>query len=72
MIAERRRTIAVTPPVYEFSIEQRAALQLLARALEYLGGNREQADIHAGQILWQCRQLVLLAAERHPCQGGAQ
>lgn len=66
-------SISIQPsPIYEFSIRQRAALQLLGRALEYLGGKREQADIHAGQILWQCRQLVLCAAEHQPWEGGAQ
>ena len=59
-------------PTYEFSVRQRAALQLLGRALEYLGGRAERADLDATRILWQCRQLVLCAAERQPYQGGAQ
>ena len=66
-------------PVYEFSIPQRAALQLLTHAMEHLGSatvglstqQERQANRHAAQILWQCRELVLCAAERQP-QGGAQ
>lgn len=64
--------ISIQPsPTYEFSIKNRAALQLLGRALEYLSGKREQADIQAAQILWRCRELVLRAAERYVRQDGA-
>ena len=72
MIAERRRPRPVIPPAYEFSIKQRAALQLLNNAVEHLGSaavalrtpQQQQANHHAAQILWRCRELVLLAAER--------
>ena len=72
MIAERRRTSPVMPPAYEFSIKQRAGLQLLTNAIEHLESatlglrtqQERQANQHAAQILWQCRELVLLAAER--------
>ena len=72
MIAERRRTSPVMPPAYEFSIKQRAGLQLLTNAIEHLESatvalhtpQDRQANRHATQILWRCRELVLLAAER--------
>ena len=80
MIAERRRTHPVVPPDYEFSIRQRAAIQLLTNAIEHLASaaaalhapEERQANLDATQILWRCRELVLLAAERYPYQGGAQ
>lgn len=80
MIAERRRISPLIPPAYEFSIRQRAAIQLLTNALEHLGSAavalrthlERQANLNATQILWRCRELVLLAAERHPFEGGAQ
>ena len=80
MIVERRRTSTAIPPAYEFSIRQRAAIQLLTNAIEHLESatvalhtpQERQANRHAAQILWQCRELVLLAAERQPYQGGAQ
>lgn len=80
MIAERRRPRPLIPPAYEFSLKHRAALQLLANAIEHLGSaavalhtpQERQANLNATQILWRCRELVLLAAERHPYQGGAQ
>ena len=79
MIVERRRTSTAIPPAYEFSIRQRAAIQLLTNAIEHVAGQmlrletapQREANCHAAQILWQCRELVLLAAER-PYQGGAQ
>ncbi len=57
---------------YEFSIRQRAAIQLLTNAIEHLGSatvslrtpQDQQANRRAAQILWRCRELVLLAAER--------
>lgn len=72
MIAERRRATPVVPPRYEFSLKQRAALQLLTNALEHLASaaaarctpEDRQANQHAAQILSRCRELVLLAAER--------
>ena len=72
MIAERRRTGTTIPPAYEFSIRQRAAIQLLTNAIEHVAGQMlrletpalREANCHAAQILWQCRELVLLAAER--------
>lgn len=80
MIAERRRRRPLIPPAYEFSIRQRAAIQLLTNAIEHLASaavalhtpQERQANQHATQILWRCRELVLLAAERHPYQGGAE
>ena len=72
MIAERRRPSPVIPPAYEFSIRQRAGIQLLTNAIEHLGSaavalytpQEQEANRHAEQILWRCRELVLLAAER--------
>ena len=72
MIAERRRPCVPIPPAYEFSIRQRAGLQLLTNAIEHLESatfalhtpQDRQANRHATQILWRCRELVLLAAER--------
>ena len=80
MIAERRRARPLIPPAYEFSIRQRAAIQLLNNAIEHLESaalairtpQERQANMNATQILWRCRELVLLAAERHPFEGGAQ
>lgn len=50
-------------PTFEFSIRQRAGLQLLGDALQYLGSYGE-ADREAAQILWRARERVLKAAER--------
>jgi hypothetical protein len=71
VIAERRRTSTATP-VYEFSLKQRAAIQLLTNSIEHVASQmlaletapQREANCHAAQILWQCRELVLLAAER--------
>lgn len=67
-------------PTYEFSIAQRAALQILDHALGYVAGmattanaNNDipaaQAALDAGHIIWRCREAVLREGER---QGGAQ
>ena len=74
------RTSIQPSPNYEFSIRQRAALQLLGKAIEYLASTmlaletapERNANCQAAHILWQCRELVLLAAERQPGQGGGQ
>lgn len=80
MIAERRRLRPLIPSAYEFSIRQRAGIQLLTNAIEHLASaavavhtpQERQANLNATQILWRCRELVLLAGEHRPYQGGAQ
>ena len=80
MIVERRRISPLIPPAYEFSIRQRAGIQLLTNAIEHLESaalairtpQERQANQHATQILWRCRELVLCAAERRRYEGGAQ
>lgn len=48
-------------PVFEFSIRQRAGLQLLGDALQCLG-SRAEADREATQIIWHARERVLESA----------
>ena len=50
-------------PVYEFTIRQRAGLQLLGDALQYLAGV-QAADREAALLIWGAREALLRAAER--------
>ena len=65
-------------PVYFFTIKQRAGLQLLGHAIEYIAGLGTQADLDAVVLLLKARERVLRAAEyegpyiawRNPKAGG--
>jgi len=50
-------------PVYFFTIKQRAGLQLLGNALQYVAGLGTQADHDAVVLLLMARERVLRAAE---------
>ena len=50
-------------PVYEFTIRQRAGLQLLGDALQYLSGAQAD-DREAALLIWGAREALLRAAER--------
>ena len=61
--------ISTLSPVYTFSIRQRAGLQILAHAMQYVAGDyRGEAELiarlDAAQMCWQARERILRAAER--------
>ena len=63
----------LSPVYFVFTVKNRAALHIINHALEHVAGEASaasdstvklQAALDAGKILWQCRELVLKAAER--------
>lgn len=56
-------TLAQDSTVYTFSVRQRAGLQVLGDALQYLAG-AQQDDRDAALILWAARERILKAAAR--------
>lgn len=57
------KTLPQQSPVYTFSVRQRAGLQVLGDALQYLAGS-QQDDHDAALILWAARERILKAAAR--------
>ena len=62
--------VSTLSPVYTFTIRQRAALQVIAHAMQYLGGCQRLEDaqllarLAALDLMWQARERILRAAER--------
>ena len=62
------KTLQQDSPTYTFTIRQRAALQLLAHTMQYLGGcggcddDELLARLAALDLLWEARERILKAA----------
>ena len=63
-------TLPQQSPSYTFSIRHRAGLQILAHAMQYLGGcghlqdDQLLARLAALDLLWQSRERILRAAAK--------
>ena len=47
-------------PVFEYTIRQRAALQLLSDAMRHVAKDPDRADIEAAWMLWGFREVIAL------------
>lgn len=53
-------------PFYEYTIRQRAALQLLSDAVAHLSQDPDEADVDAAWTLWGFREVVALDGLKIP------
>lgn len=58
--------ISTPSPVFEYTLRQRAAMQVLTDALRHIAADPDAGDVEAAWMLWGCREVIAMEGLRLP------